>query len=78
MLKSDNDNNIIRDQVAIDYHTDAGLFILFIPALYSNDIYDQAIMQKKSEDFSFLDSYGHRHVLQTYSQQGMDSCRRMS
>jgi len=64
MMKS---NNIIRDPVAIDYHTDAGLFILFIPALYSDDIYDQAI-EKKSKDFSFLDSHGHRHVLQTYSQ----------
>jgi hypothetical protein len=64
MMKS---NNIIRDPVAIDYHTDAGLFILFIPALYSDDVYDQAI-EKKSKDFSFLDIHGHRHVLHTYSQ----------
>mmetsp|Transcript_12650 Transcript_12650/g.28080 ORF Transcript_12650/g.28080 Transcript_12650/m.28080 type:complete len:664 (+) Transcript_12650:137-2128(+) len=46
-------------KLALDMHTDAGLFILFVPALYSDDLFDKSA----PEDFFFLDRAGRQHGL---------------
>jgi hypothetical protein len=45
---------------ALQYHTDAGLFILFTPALYSDDVHDR---QEKPADFRFKDRRGNEHAI---------------
>jgi hypothetical protein len=45
---------------SIDYHTDAGLFILFAPAIYTADPYDR---QAKPADFRYQDAQGHEHAI---------------
>jgi hypothetical protein len=45
---------------ALEYHTDAGLFILFTPALYSDDVHDRL---EKPADFRFKDSRGNEHAI---------------
>jgi len=54
------------DAKALEYHTDAGLFILFVPALYSDDVFDRKRQGENSsprKDFWFLDSNGAEHAL---------------
>jgi hypothetical protein len=45
---------------ALEYHTDAGLFILFTPALYSDDVHDRL---EKPADFRFKDRQGNEHAI---------------
>lgn len=53
------DKNILP--VVKEFHTDAGLFLLFVPALYSNDIFDRSSL--KPREFSYLDSVGKEHFI---------------
>ena len=48
------------DRATIEYHTDAGLFIVFVPALYTTDINE---IQEKPSDFRFLDRNGQVHAI---------------
>lgn len=57
--KADTQQNLDGSK-ALDYHTDAGLFILFTPALYANDAYDR---QVKTPDFRFQDRDGKEHAI---------------
>ena len=51
---------------ALDYHTDAGLFILFVPALYAQQAAGGGTMpstQQQPSDFRFKDAIGQEHAL---------------
>lgn len=59
-----------QDAKTIEYHTDAGLFILFTPALYSDDIFER---RGDHADFKYLDRDGVEHSIVVQSSADKDA-----
>ena len=66
---ADSDSERGGNNVAtLDFHTDAGLFILFAPALYSNNIFERPV-SGKGADFWYQDGAGRQHSIVVEQQQ---------